>query len=129
MADGEAARLAAALAAGTAEEREAAYANIETAATLSGGAQGEAVALVVACVKPLIVSVLLAPAAKIGQEEWTRASLLLYTMSKVNQCRDMVAVVAEANRNDENGFPLYLNTWTSKTNILAVVLAKDASEW
>ena len=60
----EASRIAAAFAEGTAEEREAAYAALETAARTSpssGSARAQAVALAAAGVKPLIVSVLCAP--------------------------------------------------------------------
>ena len=116
--------LVGALTNGTADEREAAYVAIESIArstSLSDGQQE--VALVVACAKPLIVSVLLAPVSKVDQKEWTRASLLLYTMSKVDNCRGMCAVMAELNREDENGLSIYFNTWTSKTNALGCVRA------
>ena len=114
--------LVAALTNGSAEEREAAYVAIEAAVARSASSSGEPdaaereVALVVACVKPLIISVLLAPVSKVDQMEWTRASLLFYTMSKVNNCRSMCAVMAEANREDENGVSLYVSTWASETN-------------
>jgi hypothetical protein len=36
------------------------------------------VALVAACVRPLIQAVLCAPSARVGAAEWRRASLLLY---------------------------------------------------
>jgi hypothetical protein len=115
---------------GTAAEREAAFAAIEAAArsnTRQGGAlDGEAVALVVACVEPIIASVLLAPASKLGRAEWTRASLLLFEMAKL----DLLAVGAELlRRKDDQGVPLFLGTWSSETNLLAEILAKSPREW
>ena len=71
--------IAAALAEGEAEEREAAYATMLSAVRGSGGKE-QAVALAAACAKPLIVSVLCAPASRIAATEWRRASLLLYEL-------------------------------------------------
>ena len=59
--------IAAALANGTATERESAYATIE--GVVRGVGSEEVVALAVACVKPLIVSVLCAPASRIAVTE------------------------------------------------------------
>jgi hypothetical protein len=124
----EATRIAAALAAGGAVEREAAYASIEgavRAAPAAGGAWAQAVAFAVACTRPLIVSVLLAPAAKVGQAEWTRATLLLYEMCKL----EMIAVIGEASRKDEEGVSLWTRVWMSQDNALAAIVAKEPREW
>jgi len=128
MSSEESQRIASALAQGGAEEREAAYASIEAAvraAPPSGAAREQTVAFAVACVKPLVTAVLSAPATKIARAESTRATLLLYEMCKV----DMIAVMGEANRKDEHGVSLYLNTWASPDNAFAVMLAKEPSEW
>jgi hypothetical protein len=72
--------IASALAEGGPEEREAAYAAIEDtvrAAPPSGGGREQAIALAVACVKPLIMSVLCAPASRVAVAEWRRAAVLL----------------------------------------------------
>lgn len=109
------------------EAREAAYAAIEAAArcTFSGSARDEAVALVVASVQPLIRSILMAPASRIEQAEWTRASQLMYEMAKL----DLFAIGTAMNHKDADGTPLYLNTWSSDSNVLAEILAKEPSEW
>ena len=122
-----AAHIAEALASGGAEQREAAYASVEGAvrAAPSGAARRQTAAFAVACVKPLIVSVLSAPASKIGQAEWTRAMLLLYEMSKL----DMIAVKAEASRKDESGVSLFFSTWSSPDNAFATMLAKAPGDW
>jgi hypothetical protein len=129
----EASRIAEQLAEGDASQRAQAFEALEEvsrSAPSSRAAQEEAVALVVASIRPMIASVLMAPASRIGQDEWTAAALLLYTMiAKVNGGRSMRVAMAAALREDENGFPLYLNTWTSQTNVLAVILAKEPSEW
>lgn len=120
--------LVAALTNGSADEREVAYVAIESVARSQSSSDGQQeVALVVACVQPIISSVLLAPVSKIDQKEFTRASLLLYTMCKVNNCRSICAVMAEMMREDENGVSLYFNTWTSETNALACVRAPNSS--
>ena len=122
--DTSAAALAAMLTAGGPEGREAAYATIE-AAVRGSGARGEererAVALAVACARPLIVSVLHAPAAKVAEEEWLRAALLLSEMTKM----DMVAVVAETLRKDDAGLMPFFSIWTTPGTVYAAVLAKD----
>ena len=94
------------LADGDAEQREAEYARIEQQIAAAGapGDQESAVALVVASVKPLIEHVLCAAASRVPTEEWTRASVLLYEMIKV----DMLKVCAEFNRKTEEGIPLVL---------------------
>ena len=61
----------AALASDGAEEREEAYRSIE------GAVKERNLPLVVACVKPMIESVLCAPAAKVRVEECRRANQLL----------------------------------------------------
>jgi hypothetical protein len=119
--------IAEALASGGTEEREAAYASIEDAvrAAPAGDSRKQTAALAVECVRPLIASVLSAPALRIGQAEWTRAMLLLYEMSKL----DMTAVMAEASRKDERGVSLFLSTWSSPDNAFATMLAKSPSDW
>ena len=90
-AEDEAARITVVLADGSTEEREAAYASLESTvrAAESGGRETEAereqaVALAVACVKPLVTSALCAPASRVGVTEWQRASLLLAEMAKLD---------------------------------------------
>ena len=84
----EAARLAATFAEGTAEEREAAYAAIEAAvraapsdASKGGGGykRSQAVALAVACVRPLIADVLCANGCWRSSEGHQSASCELLT--------------------------------------------------
>lgn len=58
---------------------------------------------------------LVAPAAEINRQEWARASVVLYEMAKVN----LEVVGAEIYRKDEKGYPIFLNTWCSETNVLA----------
>ena len=88
---------------GDAEERERSYAAVEAVvrgAPPAGSGRGEAVAFTAACVKPLIASVLCAPAVKVGEEEYRRASLLLYEMCKL----DLLVVSAdEAFRKNDEG--------------------------
>jgi len=67
----EASRIAAALADGSAEEREAAYGTIE------GAMKEQNVGRLIAGVKPLMESVLCAPASRVGGAEYTRTALLL----------------------------------------------------
>jgi hypothetical protein len=125
----QAAGIAAALAAGGAAERERAYAAVEgvvRGAAFSGGGKGQATALAVACVEPLIVSVLCAPASRVGEAEWVRASLLLYEMCKVN----LVAVSAELFRKTAaGGGPLFFTVWAAPGTALAAVVAKAPGEW
>eukprot|EP01050_Picozoa_sp_SAG11_P016559 SAG11_NODE_2274_length_3591_cov_3.168671_4_plen_120_part_00 len=85
--------VAAALAEDGAEERASAYSAIQAAV------RDGVTAFVVACVQPLIMSVLRAPASKVGVEEWRRVSLLLYEMVKV----DDMAVSAEMMRPNDAG--------------------------
>jgi hypothetical protein len=110
--------IAAAFADGTAEEREAAY------VTLEGAVKAPAIALLVACVKPLIQAVLCAPASKVGAEEYRRASLLLYEMAKA----DMVAVPGAGWARGEQGLPLCLNILTAPDTVFAAILAKEPGE-
>ena len=91
-AEDEATRITVVLADGSTEEREAAYASLESTvrAAESGRRETEAereteaVALAVACVKPLVTSALCAPASRVGVTEWQRASLLLAEMAKLD---------------------------------------------
>jgi hypothetical protein len=109
--------LSLALAQGTDEERAEAYATIEAAA------RDGAVTLLVACVKPLI-SLLCAPASRVGVAEWRRACLLLYAMAPVD-----IAVAAEMVRKDADG-NFYVHTvWTAPDSVFAAMLAKEPSEW
>ena len=118
----ESQQIGAALAEGTAEEREAAYATIEGAVR---GGGSEAVSLAVACAKLLVESVLCAPATKVGEAEAVRASLLLYEAAKV----DMIAVSAELSRKNDQGKVLINTTWTAPDTVLAAMLAKAPGEW
>lgn len=122
-------RIAETLAEGSAERREAAYAEVETAArsalSLSGAARDEPAALAFGSVRPIIEAVLLAPDSKIGQAECTRASLLLYEIAKI----DLLKMNVQLNRADADGVPLFVTTWTSETNVFAAILRKEPSEW
>jgi hypothetical protein len=125
----------AALAGGSPEEREAAYCSIERGTTVStaaasgggdGGSVGEAdkgqaVALAVACVKPLFEAVLCAPASKVGEAEFIRCSLLLHDMQKL----DVLAVCGELWRKNADGIPLYVTAWTARDTVFAAMLAKE----
>ena len=85
------------LEAGSTEEREAAYCAIERAvhaAWADGSARQQAGVLAVACTRPLISSVLCAPASRVGEKEVQRAGLLLYEMARL----EPVSVIGEANR-------------------------------
>jgi hypothetical protein len=119
----------AALAQGGAEERERAYATIEgavrAAPASSDSGKGQAIALAVACVRPLVESVLCAPASKVGEAEYRRAAVLLYEMCKV----DMVAVVAETYRKDDEGVILWIKTYTAPDTVFAAMVAKDPRAW
>ena len=115
----EAATIAAALAHDSAGEREAAYDAID------GAVKEKNLALVVACARPLIQSVLCAPLSRVGAEEWRRAALLLYEMTKV----DDVAVLGEMCRKDDQGDPLHSTIFSAPGTVLTVMLAKEPSEW
>ncbi len=119
----------AALAEGGAEARDAAYGKIEaavrTASTAHDGGKEEAVAFVIACVKPLIVSVLCAPASRVDEAEWVRASVLLYEMCKA----DMVMVCAETHRKTAAGIPLYFSIFAAPDTVFANTLAKEPDGW
>eukprot|EP01043_Picozoa_sp_COSAG02_P026255 COSAG02_NODE_1506_length_12232_cov_420.616088_18_plen_396_part_00 len=130
----EAAQLIVASAESGPEQREASYAAIEgvvrgaPSSDRSGGGgekRSQAVELAVACVRPLIADVLCAPASKVGRQEYVRASVLVYEMLKV----DMMAVVAEAWRKDDEGATPFLNTWTAPDTVLASMLAMEPCEW
>lgn len=111
--------VAVALAEDGAEQRLAAYSAIQTAV------RDGRTDFVVACVQPLIVSVLCAPASKVEAEEWRRTSLLLYEMVKV----DDMAVSAEMMRPDDEGHLQLYRVWTQPGTVLAEMLAKDPSQW
>ena len=119
-------QLAAQLAGGSAE-REAAYSAIERSVSSSharsGGGRAAAAALAVACARPMLQSVLCAPASRVGAEEYVRAATLLIDMHKV----DVLAVSTEAWRHDENAFPLVGAIFVAPDTALAAVLAKE--EW
>ena len=119
-------QLAAQLAGGSAE-REAAYSAIERSVSSSharsGGGRAAAAALAVACARPMLQSVLCAPASRVGAEEYVRAATLLIDMHKV----DVLAVSTEAWRHDENAFPLVGAIFVAPDTALAAVLAK--AEW
>ena len=115
----EAAMIAEALANGSVEEREAAYVTVE------GAVKAEAVAYVVACVRPIIQFVLSAPANRVGVAEWRRASLLLFAMEKL----DDIAVCTEMHRKDDDGNILFYTMYTTPDTVWAAVLAKEPSAW
>ena len=127
----EAARISAALADGSEEEREAAYASLEGSvrsvvdSRSGGGREAEqAVALAVACVKALVTSVLCAPASQVGVAEWQRSSLLLAEMAKLD-----IAVCGEMWQLDDAGTPVLCTVWTAPDSIFAAMLAREPSEW
>jgi hypothetical protein len=111
-----------ALTGGSAEERGAAYGTLENAVAMG---DGEATALMTASVKPLIQSVLCASADVVGVDEYQRAALLLYEMTKT----DTVAVCAEIMRNDEHGVSLWMNMFTAPGTVFAAAVAKAPSDW
>jgi hypothetical protein len=123
--------LAAAFADGSAAEREAAFCSIEQAlrgaahAGTSGGRE-RAVALAVGCARPLVISVLCAPASRVGAAEYRRASLLLFELHKLG---DLMAVGASVWRHDEHGVPLVGVMHTQQETALAVMLAKGPGQW
>ena len=121
-------KLTDALATGGAEDREHSYATIEGAvrsALSSSICNEQAIALSVACVGPLIGSVLCAPASRIGEAEYLRASVLLYDMCKL----DTLMVSAETLRKDADGVIPMLKILTAPGTVLSVSLAKDPNEW
>ena len=85
----------------------------------------ESAALVIASANPIVRSVLCAPSSRIGLEEWRRASLLLFEMTKI----DMLSVCAELWRRDEHGVLAFFNVWTAPDSVLAEMVAKEPSEW
>ena len=118
--------LAVALAEGGAEERERAYATIEAAVGgLHGSGKGYAAALAEACARPLVVSILCAPASKIAEKEWLRAALLLSEMAKV----DPLAVTAATLRKDNAGTMPFFSIFSAPDTVFAAMLAKDPSGW
>lgn len=124
-ASSEAARIVAALAGGGASEREVAYATLEgvvRGAPPSGSGKEQAVALAVACARPL-VSVLCAPA--IAAVEYQRAAVLLFEMTKL----DIVAVCGDTYRVGETGSAAILSTYTAPDTVFAAMCAKDPCEW
>lgn len=119
----EVARLTAAFAEGSTEEREAAYAAIES--VVRGVDKAQAVAVAMACVRPLIGDVLCAPASEVGRAEYTRAAVVLSEMCTV----DMVAVCAEGMRKDEAGEMPMLSMCVAPDTVFAEMVAKEPSEW
>jgi hypothetical protein len=122
--------LVSALAEGSAEEREAAYERIERAvrAAASERADGdkpEAVALAVACVQPLIESVLCMPASVVGADEWQRVALLLYEMGKL----DVLAVFSAMLRKDEEGTFLIIKIYMAPDSALGSMVTTEPSSW
>ena len=130
-----AAFVVAAFAEGNAEEREVAYAALESAvraapspSVAGGGGQKknrEAVALAKACAGPIITDVLCAPASKVGRAEYVRAAVLLCEMTKLG----MVMVLAEAFRKDDAGAIPLISMWSTPDTALAEMLAQEPSEW
>eukprot|EP01048_Picozoa_sp_COSAG05_P002803 COSAG05_NODE_122_length_17611_cov_47.044655_1_plen_598_part_00 len=120
-------KLTAALAKGGAEDREHSYATIEGAvrSAASSSSNEQAISLSVACVGPLIESVLCAPASRIGEAEYLRASVLLYDMCKL----DTPMVSAETLRKDADGVIPMIKILTTPGTVLSVSLAKDPNEW
>jgi hypothetical protein len=110
----------------TIDERRVAYATLEDCCRTAGWpAPPSVVALLAAAVKPLITGVLTAPVSKVGPDEYTRASLLLYEMVTT----DVVAVSAEVNRNDVGGVPLCFRMFMAEDTAFAAVMAKDPAEF
>ena len=114
---------------GGAAERSQAYAEIERAvrdaAAQAGSARADRLAFIVACVKPLVVEVLSAPASRIAQGEFMRAALLLYEMEMV----DAIALNGEPFRKDDAGVMLATCVMAVPDSAFTAVLAKDQSQW
>lgn len=114
---------------GDAAERSQAYAEIERAvrdaAAQAGSARADRLAFIVACVKPLVVEVLSAPASRIAQGEFMRAALLLYEMEMV----DAIALNGEPFRKDDAGVMLATCVMAVPDSAFTAVLAKDQSQW
>jgi hypothetical protein len=114
---------------GSAAERESAYRAIEKAVreeATHGDSSGptHAHGLCTACARPLIDSVLCAPATRVRVEEARRVSLLLFEMS-----RQYAAVSAEMHRKNEEG-KLHIHTiWTTPGTVFAEILAKEPCDW
>ena len=114
--------------AGSPEEREEAYCAVEQgvrAAWADGTGREQAGALAIACTRPLISSVLCAPASRVGEKEVQRAGLLLYEMARL----EPVSVIGEANRKDDDDVILITRTWVAPGSVLAEILAMEPSEW
>jgi hypothetical protein len=120
----EAARLAAAFAAGGAEEREAAYRALEEAARGSGERE-QAVALAAACVEPLGVSVLCAPSSRIAVTEWRRAMQLLYEMCTLDPIKICAKIFCKADK----GTPISVRIWMAPDSVFAEMITREPSEW
>ncbi len=76
------------------------------------------------CVPVRIVSVLCAPASKVGHAEWVRASLLLCEMGKLDS-----VVLSELYRPNEEGTALLYTIFEAPSSVFAEMLAKESSEW
>jgi hypothetical protein len=83
------------------------------------------VALAAACARPLVVSVLCAPASRIDKEEYVRAAALLYEISKL----DSVAVSCDTYRKDETGAYPSMNTFTAADTVFATMIAAAPQSW
>ena len=110
----------AALAEGGAAEREAAYAELESAVRAPGNA--EAVALAVACTQPLLAA-LCAPLAKVDVAEFQRASLLLAELFAL----DAVAVGGAAFCPGDGPCSLF-DIWVAPDSAFGAVRAKAPTE-
>lgn len=110
-------QIAAVLASGSSEEREAEYVKLEQKITSAGGSSKQsAIELAAACVRPLIRSVLCAPASRVNADEWKRASLLLYAMCQL----DTFTICVQMYGKGDKPVPLCLDMWTVR--IPAVLL-------
>ena len=120
----DAAQVMATLTQGDAEARETAYASIEQ--TVRSGKTGKAAtAFAVACTRPLIETVLCAPAARVAEAEWQRTSALLYEVARV----DMLAVGGEMFTLNSEGVPVLTAPWTAPDTAFASMLAKEPTQW
>ena len=109
--------IAAVLARGNAEEREAEYVKLEQKIANAGGGSSSkksVIELAAACVRPLIRSVLCAPASRVNADEWKRASLLLYAMCQLDTFTICVQMYGKG---DKPG-PLCLDMWTVRMRAL-----------
>jgi hypothetical protein len=78
-----------------------------------------------ACIQPLITSVLCADTAEVGVAEWIRAALLLGEMIAV----DPVSVLGAMNRLDADGATLFFSLNSAPNSAFTTVLHKVPSQW